>query len=122
MKISKEIILDAISMVGYFAFAYFSLELFSINKYNWMMASGDSVCNIPHQSFSNRILQTGLAALFLITPLFIALARNFYMRNLYKTAYYMVGILCITLYGSWLFLGGLRYVNDRFRQNDLMSL
>ncbi|MDX6917533.1 DUF2645 family protein [Pectobacterium carotovorum] len=105
MKISKENIVDVISMVGYLAFAYFSLELFSINKYDWMIEPGDSVCSILHQSFSNRLLQAGLAALFLITPLFIALARNLYMRNRYKTVYYMVGILCVTLYGGWLFFG-----------------
>lgn len=107
MNISKEKIVDAISMVGYFVFAYFALELFSINKYDWMMESGDSICSIPHQSLSHRTLQAGVAALFLLTPLLIALARNIYMKNRYKTVYYTAGILCVTLYGVWIFFGQL---------------
>ncbi|MCL6361809.1 DUF2645 family protein [Pectobacterium polaris] len=105
MNISKEKIVDAISMAGYVVFAYFAMGLLSINKYDWMMESGDSICSIPHQSLSNRILQAGVAALFLLTPLLIALARNIYMKNLYKTVYYTVGILCVTLYGGWFFFG-----------------
>ncbi|AIA69199.1 YjeO family protein [Pectobacterium atrosepticum] len=105
MNISKEKVVDAISMVGYFVFAYVVMELLSINKYDWMMESGDSICSIPHQPLSNRILQAGVAALLLITPLFIALARNLFIKNRYKIAYYIAGILCIALYGGWLFLG-----------------
>ncbi|PWD71440.1 DUF2645 family protein [Pectobacterium versatile] len=105
MNISKAKIVDAISMAGYFVFAYFALELLSISKYDWMMESGDSICSIPHQSLSNRTLQAGVAALFLLTPLLIALLRNIYMKNIYKTVYYTIGVLCITLYGGWLFFG-----------------
>ncbi|MBN3125526.1 YjeO family protein [Pectobacterium brasiliense] len=105
MNISKEKIVDVISMAGYVVFAYFVMGLLSINKYDWMMESGDSICSIPHQSLSNRTLQAGVAALFLLTPLFIALARNIYMKNRYKTVYYTAGILCVTLYGGWIFFG-----------------
>ncbi|WP_350315821.1 YjeO family protein [Pectobacterium aroidearum] len=105
MKIRKGNIVDVIAMVGYFLFAYFIMELLSINKYDWMMEPGDSICSIPHQPFRNRTLQAGAAALFLVTPLLIALARNLYMKNRYKTVYYMVGILCVTVYGGWLFFG-----------------
>lgn len=92
-------------MVGYFAFACITIEFFSINKYDWMLKAGDSVCSIPHQSFSNRVLQAGIAAFFLITPLLIALLRNLYLGNLYKTGYYAAIIMGITLYGGWIFFG-----------------
>ncbi|WP_277950134.1 YjeO family protein [Pectobacterium zantedeschiae] len=92
-------------MVGYFVFAYFVMGLLSINKYDWMIESGDSVCSIPHQSLSNRILQAGVSALLLIIPLFIALVRNIFIKNRYKITYYIVGILCVILYGGWLFFG-----------------
>lgn len=105
MKIDKETIIDAVSMVGYFAFAYIAIEFFSINKYDWMLEPGDSVCSIPHQSLSNRTLQAGIAALFLITPLLIALLRNLYISNRYKTGYYAAGILGVSLYGGWVFFG-----------------
>lgn len=105
MKIDREKIIDVLSMVGYFAFAYIAIEFFSINKYDWMMEPGDNVCSIPHQSLSNRTFQAGVAALFLITPLLIALLRNFYIGNRYKTGYYGFGILGIVLYGGWIFFG-----------------
>ncbi|OMQ19571.1 DUF2645 family protein [Serratia oryzae] len=107
MRIDKEKVIDIVSIVGYFAFAYLAIEFFSINKYDWMLEPGDSVCSIPHQSFSNRTLQAGIAALFLITPLLIALLRNLYIRDRYKTGYYATGILGVTLYGGWVFFGRL---------------
>lgn len=103
MKVDKEKVIDVFSMLGYFVFAYFSIEFFSINKYDWMMEAGDSVCSIPHQSLSNRTFQAGLAALFLITPLLIALLRNIYIGNRYKVWFYTVGILGIAIYGGWVF-------------------
>lgn len=105
MKIDKEKIVDVLSMVGYFAFAYIVIEFLSINKYDWMIEPGDTVCSIPHQSLGNRTLQAGITALFLVTPLLIALLRNFYISNRYKTRYYGLGILGIVLYGGWIFFG-----------------
>ncbi len=105
MKMDKEKVIDVISMLGYFVFAYFSIEFFSINKYDWMMEAGDTVCSIPHQSLSNRTFQAALAALFLITPLLIALLRNIYIRNRYRSWFYAVGILWVAAYGGWVFFG-----------------
>ncbi|WP_051588703.1 MULTISPECIES: DUF2645 family protein [unclassified Serratia (in: enterobacteria)] len=105
MKMDKEKVIDIISMLGYFVLAYFSIELFSINKYDWMMDVGDTVCSIPHQSLSNRTLQASIAAFFLVTPLLIALLRNIYIRNRYKTWLYTSGILGVTIYGGWMFFG-----------------
>lgn len=92
-------------MAAYFAFAALAIEFLSLNKYDWMLEPGDSVCSIPHQSFSHRIFQAAIAALFLITPLLIALLRNIYIGNRYMTRFYAAGILGVVLYGGWIFFG-----------------
>ncbi|MTD28695.1 DUF2645 family protein [Erwinia sp. J316] len=105
MRIHKDKVLDLLSMLGYSVFVYLAIELLSINKYDWMLQPGDSICSIPHQSIGNRILQAGIAAFFLITPLLIALIRNFYIGNRYKTRYYFAGVIGVAAYGGWMFFG-----------------
>lgn len=105
MKKYKEKIIDILAMMVYFAFSCFSIEFFSISKYDWMLASGENICSIPHQSLNNRILQSCIAAFFLITPLLIALLRNIYIGNRYKIGYYGCGLLAVALYGIWVFFG-----------------
>ena len=105
MKIDKEKLIDLLSMVGYFAFAYLAIEFFSLNKYDWMLEPGDSICSIPHQSLGNRSIQAGIAAFFLITPLLIAFLRNLYIGNRYRMNYYAAVILGVALYGGWMFFG-----------------
>lgn len=101
----KEKIIDLLTMAGYFAFSWFAIEFFSINKYDWLLASGENLCSIPRQSLNNRILQASIAAFFLISPLLIALLRNLYIGNRYKVGYYSCGIVAVALYGGWVFFG-----------------
>ncbi|EMX1423689.1 DUF2645 family protein [Escherichia coli] len=89
----------------YIMLTYWLIDaFFAFNKYDWMLESGDNVCSTPSVSGEDRILQTMIAAFFLLTPLIIIL-RKLFVREMFEFWLYVISLVICLVCGWWLFWG-----------------
>ncbi|RZN37469.1 DUF2645 family protein [Escherichia sp. E2593] len=82
-------------------------NFFAFNEYDWMLESGDNICNIPSVSGEERILQAVIAAFFLLTPLIIIILRKLFVREMFEFWLYVFSLVICLVCGWWLFWGQL---------------
>ncbi|MEF4325309.1 DUF2645 family protein [Escherichia coli] len=89
----------------YILLTYWLIDaFFAFNKYDWMLESGDNICSTPSVSGEDRILQTMIAAFFLLTPLIIIL-RKLFVREMFEFWLYVISLVICLVCGWWLFWG-----------------
>lgn len=99
----KDIICEFITTLLYLSMSYFVFIFTSINKYDWMLASGDTICTIPRTAFDIRVMQASVSFFFLGLPLFIRLIKNIVFHEWCKLLFTVITLSLLLSYGGWLF-------------------
>lgn len=99
----KDITCEALTTLLYLDIAYFFLMLTSLNKYEWMLDSGDTICNIPRVDFDIRCMQAIFSFFLLALPLCIRLIKNIVFHEYCKLSFTLITLVLLLSYGGWLF-------------------
>lgn len=93
----KKKLLSIFEALLYIMLTYWLIDaFFAFNEYDWMLESGDNICNIPSVSGEERILQAVIAAFFLLTPLIIIILRKLFVREMFEFWLYVFSlVICL---------------------------
>ncbi|TBR63819.1 MULTISPECIES: DUF2645 family protein [unclassified Escherichia] len=104
----KKKLLSIFEALLYIMLTYWLIDaFFAFNEYDWMLESGDNICNIPSVSGEERILQAVITAFFLLTPLIIIILRKLFVREMFEFWLYVFSLVICLVCGWWLFWGQL---------------
>ncbi|GKW18465.1 hypothetical protein PEC302107_01940 [Pectobacterium araliae] len=82
----------------------FFMNILNIGEYDWMLHSGESLCNLPLDDDTKDITAPVLI-IFFGAPLLIALIRDVFLKDLFKVAIYFTGLIAVIGYWWWIFWG-----------------
>lgn len=104
MNAYKSRLVEVLSVIGYFLMACFFMNILNIGEYDWMLQSGESLCDLPLDDDTRDISAPLLVTVF-GTPLLIALIRDVFLKHFFKVAVYFLGLIAVIGYWWWIFWG-----------------